>query len=557
MKKVLLFISTLFISIFLYGCYASGSVSEQFEYKFDRFKSKLALSDHLVLDINIELEMLDGTESISDSKIESTMKMCSDPLYADIEMKTDKIKERYVLTQEDNSIYQYKIISEDTIISEYYSSIDDYENSEYETVFGFEYNEETVTLVKEDDYYIFTQQYTDALTEADKEYLENLYNTLGLDLNDILESELVTKFKFEKNSLYMSFDLNADLNMPSISAYYEDLKIKSSIEYNLVIEEFEPINFDDYGVIYRDFENIRDYAILNKTYNLNKVATSIFKFRLEKGYYLLDRSNYHETIDMEFQDSNGNIIKMNKLFNYVDISSSAGCIFEVKEEGDYYLRVNQYPGKVTLKEFDINKYFEVSEISKKIECDLKKEESIYLELTTVSPLICIENNSEYTIAIENVTAKTTEFIRPNTKEFFAPRLGKNCIILSNKVADGKCNVTITSIESDGNPTTKFEDLELITESPSNGFYIHGPLLSKPNLKLVVEEQGYYTFFNKTDKKSSKMSFTIEKVNGSIVDSSGENKYLLSPGEYRVVISTSSLNEYAYGNVYYKFETYPE
>ena len=62
------------------------------------------------------------------------------PLYIDVSAGDGSDKESYVLSQKGNNLYQHEIINENLAITEFYSSVDEYENDEYDIAFGFKFD---------------------------------------------------------------------------------------------------------------------------------------------------------------------------------------------------------------------------------------------------------------------------------------------------------------------------------------------------------------------------------------------------------------------------------
>ena len=141
MKKIVLFLIIFTTSIFLFSCGNAG-VYRQFNTKFEMFKLKVSSTNQIVMDMNIEVELFESSKPLGKNGFEATIKMNESPLYIDVSAGDGSDKESYVLSQKGNDLYQHEIINENLAITEFYSSVDEYENDEYDIAFGFKFDKE-------------------------------------------------------------------------------------------------------------------------------------------------------------------------------------------------------------------------------------------------------------------------------------------------------------------------------------------------------------------------------------------------------------------------------
>ena len=106
------------------------------------FKLKVSSTNQIVMDMNIEVELFESSKPLGKNGFEATIKMNESPLFIDVSADDGSDKESYVLSQNGNDLYQHEIINENLAITEFYSSVDEYENDEYDIAFGFKFDKE-------------------------------------------------------------------------------------------------------------------------------------------------------------------------------------------------------------------------------------------------------------------------------------------------------------------------------------------------------------------------------------------------------------------------------
>ena len=209
MKKIFSLMIMLLTIFLTTGCNFSSSVYRQFNKQFDQFKSKIETTNQVIINMDINIEMYEKSVYLGKDSIAATIKMNQSPLYIDVTMGSGYFEETYILSQKGNDLYEHEVINDNVVITDYYSSVDEYENSEYDSIFDFNYNSKYGKVKKEENFYIFSLTIDDKLTDDDKEYLDDLYDILGLSLDDVLESKLDIKFKFDGDKLFISYDMHS------------------------------------------------------------------------------------------------------------------------------------------------------------------------------------------------------------------------------------------------------------------------------------------------------------------------------------------------------------
>lgn len=546
MKKIFSLMIMLLTIFLTTGCNFSSSVYRQFNKQFDQFKSKIETTNQVIINMDINIEMYEKSVYLGKDSIAATIKMNQSPLYIDVTMGSRYFEETYILSQKGNDLYEHEVINDNVVITDYYSSVDEYENSEYDSIFDFNYNSKYGKVKKEENFYIFSLTIDDTLTDDDKEYLDDLYDILGLSLDDVLESKLDIKFKFDGDKLFISYDMNSDMKVKD-----RNIQVKSYLEYDIRIESFNLIDLDNCEHLSRTIDSVYNYSKIDQVYNYCDTNVRYYKYKLDKGYYYIDRFSDLNDFQFSLYDSNKQKLSINYLFNHSNNKSKYGTMFEVKEDGDYYIKIENCKDTFALKKLNINDYkeYEFKE-NEANELDLKENQFSYIDLSFSKEFICLENSGNTKIKIENLYDNSTYIINSNEKYYIATKKIKNGLILTNLGSNETCNLTVKEVDKSGSLETPYEELEVITNTPSEGFYYCDDY-NNAIIKLIVEEQGYYTFYNTKDGISSKMYFEAKKISGEYYRWMIDNTYLLLPGEYLITMSNSS--NPAYGNVYYEFE----
>ena len=548
MRKFFTVLMTIFAVILLFGCDSNSMLIRKFDREFEQFKSKASRNNQLVFDMNVEVELYEKSVYLGKESVAATIKMNESPLYIDISMGDGIYKESTLFTQKGNNIYEHQIVDENLVVTEYYSSVDDYENSSYDAFNEFDFNSDYGTVEKQDDYYVFTLKLDETLTDEDKEYLEDLYEILNLSLEDILHSEIIIKYKFNKNSLYMSVDLASDMNVNG-----KDIQVNGKVEYDIRIEDFELIDISSYEHVASTIDSVYDYSKLDEFTNRIDIGKRYYKYKLEKGYYYIDRIDDFNDFEFELFNSEKQKISTEYLFYHFNNNTEYGTIFEIKESGDYYIKIDRSHSRFALKKYSIDDYkashFVLNTPNK---IALKNNQFSYIEMESKLPFVCIQNTGKTEIKIEKIYDGQTYFIKPNEKRYIETHDDVISLLITNVGTSEECSFIMEEIDKSGDPNTPYEELEIVTDSPSKGFYYcdtYGYLM----MKMIVEEEGYYTLYNTRDEVSAQMSFFVRSMNGEYAFWIGDTEWLLFPGEYLVTMqSVSSLQE-AYGHIYYEYE----
>ena len=547
MKKFLLcFI--LFICIVLTSCDFNNSndkVYKKFNTEFEQIKTQIESSNQIVFDMNIEMDIWDNTLLVGKTDVKTNFKVNADPMYIEANMRTGVESLNYVYEQIGDSIYQYEL-NNNAAISTYIGSVEEFESSEENSALGFEFDNKKGTAHIEDDYYIFTQKYSESLSEDEKSYLEDLYETLGLSLDDVLNSDYTIRFKFNENGFYMSYDMTINMQYPDLMGFYKELTIKAFIEYEFKIEEFEMINIDEYEVVSDKIENVSRYSNLD-TYYSYYMDQRYYKFNLKKGYYYFD-TNANYNIYPNFYDSNRKIIFPN---NILDVEKK--MIYYIPKDGDYYIHISSYYKPFALKEVDIsNRKVLNLKYNQEMVFNLNQDQFVAMKINDVSSIL-IENTGDNDIKLTSTDLDTYYIVPAKTKMYVFIGILPKDLLIKNIGANGEeCRVKINKIESAG-VNLSYDKLEEITTTPSKGYYIHGGYLDIPMMKLIVEESGFYTFKNNCEE-SMNFSYVIEYYNGGYIQYIEDSKYYLDEGEYIIRLENNDIG-FSYGNVYYEFEKY--
>ena len=331
-----------------------------------------------------------------------------------------------------------------------------------------------------------------------------------------------------------------------------NIQMKSSIEYDIKIEEFELIDLDSCEHISESMDSVYNCSKLNQTYNYHGTNLSYYQYNLEQGYYYIDRLNDNNDFNFTLYNSNKEKLDVNYLIKHYNNKSKYETIFEIKDSGTYYIKLENCNEPFALKKFNNDDYkkhqFILDEIN---EFTLKEKQFSFIDLDFSKEFISIENKGLDDIKIENLYNNVEYTIKPNEKCFIDSKKADNGLIVTNNSSNEICKLIVKEVEKKGNLDTPYEDLEEITNIPSNGFYYCDDN-NNAIIKLIVEEEGYYTFYNTKDEISSKMYFNVEKIGDGYHRWVTDNTYLILPGEYLITMRNSF--GVAYGNVYYEFES---
>jgi hypothetical protein len=372
----------------------------------------MELSEQIVFDMNIEMDVWEDKSLLGKSDVKTNFKVNGNPLYIEADVRSGVESHKYVYEQVEDSIYQYELVG-NTSITSYYSSVDEFESDEENSALGFKFDEKNGTAQIEGDYYVFTQKYADALTDEEKSFLEDLYEVLGVSLDDVLNSELATKFKFNENVFYMSYDMTTTVNMqhPNWPGHYSELSINAFIEYDFKTEEFIMIDLNEFEHISDKIEDITHYSKLDTSYSLYEFS-KYYKFNLKKGYYYISTTKNYNTYP-DFYDSKHNI-----MYPDYTLDIDKNRIYYIPKDGDYYICIRGSERSFALKEFktDNRKVLNVK-FNEEMVFNLNQEQYASFRINDL-PSILVENTGDNDIRLTStdldrdyiIPAKTTMYL---------------------------------------------------------------------------------------------------------------------------------------------------
>ena len=550
MKRIVLFVMCMFTTTLLFSCNSNNKIYNEFNKEFDQIKFKIGLSDQIIFDMNIDMDILDGELLAGKLNMKSKFKVNKEPMYIEADIRVDHESNHYIYSQIDDTIYQYELVEDDTVITSRFLSVDDFENEEINGALGFIYDIENGTATIEDDYYIFTQKYEESLTNDDKDYLEDLYDSLGLSLDDVLNTDFTTKFKFNDNGFYMSYDLLTTIKMeyPNFPGIYKDLTVDAKIEYIFEIKEFELLDLDSFEHISYTMDDISHYSKLDKIYNY-RAYNKFYKFKLDQGYYYFDTFNSSNSIHVNFYDK-----KHNQIDVEYSLDNKNNKIYNIKHNGDYYIEVALYEGDFALRKYNTENHKKLNvALNKEIVVNLNKQQYASMRFNNTNS-IYFENIGDNDIELYSVDTQRYYIIPAKSSKYIFIGIGPIDVLFTNVGNNGdECKMKINEIKSPG-VNKEFEQLEEIKTTPSEGYYIHGGYLTSPELKLIVEESGFYTFYT-SGEEANEFHYSPMVYNGGYVQHIEENTFFMLPGKYTIILDNSSIYDFSYGRVYYEYEKY--
>lgn len=520
----------------------------QFESEFEEIKTEIALREQIVFDMNIEMDILEDKALIKSSNVKTNFRMNKNPMRIEAAIREGLTTQQYIFEQFGDAVYQYEL-KENVAIQTFCANADDYENGTENSALGFEFDIETGIAKLEDDYYIFTQKYGDALTDEERSYLKDVYEVLGISLEEVLNSELTTMFKFDDNGFYMSYNILMTVNMqyPDWPGHYEEFVIEALIEYDFLIEEFDMIDLNEFEIACDNMEDIYYYSKLDTDYSYY-ILNRTYKFKLKKGYYAFETDGLINQIHFlpEFYDENFNLVKIEPIFD-----GDKNKIFYLNNDGDYYVRIPT-DRKFALKEYDISNRKTVDlKLDEEIAFDLNENQCIVMRIDELDSVF-FENMGDNDLIFKSSARDGIFTIPAHSKDYVFFGVGPKEVFFENAGSNGSaCKIKINKIVSAG-VDLSYDELEEITTTPTQGYYISGGYLPSPHVKLIVEESGFYTLKNSCEE-SPDFSFEMMYYNGGYIQSFGYARYYLAKGEY--IIRLSSSYKFSYGNIYYVFEKY--
>lgn len=564
MKKAIYLLVLIFSFMFVVGCDSNETeepsinnneqIYNSFKGEFNKYQLDIADADKLVSEVSVSYTIFSlSDKELGKAKSDSVIKICNSPFYVEATTNVNyEPTKKFIYTFENNKYYQNEIIDDTNIVTSYIDDFDNLDIGDSDEIVDFSFNYEKGTAEYKDGEYTFIQTYKDAIDMQEDVYLADLYKEFGIALSSVLNSNVETKFKFENEQLYMSFEFDLEVVINgSIN------KMNAFISYRFKVEDFEMIDISNHEKIFVDICDVNEYSILDKYYQINyNYHNRVLKYRFNKGFYYLKSNEIDDnSSSFEVLDKNGTPIEINKL---VDVSEEfeLSTVFEIKQDGDYYISFRGCYQSICISEFDINRFKETNiNFGEDISYSLNDKE--YLNVKIDDDIkefgyVMIENKSEHSIKyIGNYSFQVNE-IKPGELDFLRFDLENNILIFVGD--DNSKNITVNVSYQNVKYDDKFEEFEEITTEPSKDLLILQRSMVGKKFKLTVTKTGYYQFncsYNDTNKP---ISFMIQQYEGEHYLNDGSNRYLLTPGTYIITpVNSFSQNEYEYGYASYSVE----
>lgn len=556
MKKAIYLLVLLFSFTFIVGCDSNETeeptinnneqIYNNFKDEFNKYQLDIAVADKLVSEVSVSYTILSlSDKELGKAKSDSVIKICKSPFYIEATTNVNyEDNKKFIYTFENNKYYQNEIIDDTNIVTSYIDDFDNLDIEDSDEIVDFSFNYDKGTAEYKDGEYTFIQNYKDAIDMKEHEYLEDLYKEFGILLSSVLSSNVETKFKFENEQLFMSFEF--DLEVVIDSYVY---KMNALISYRFKVEDFEMMDISNHQKIFVDLWDINEYSKLDVFYkNDFNYHNRCMKYKLNKGYYYFKSSadtNYF--FDFEILDANQCVVEVNKLIDFND-QFELGTVFEIEKDGDYYIQFRYNYQPICLSEFDINNYKEVDIVLGE-DTDLNIGENGYVNINInqkdLGHLI-IENKGDHPIKYFNDLSIQVKEIMPG--EFIIMRNNprrKIILIGDSNSSNTKINVSFQAYQG----TQPIENLEELTLEPSPNLMIAEMAMIDKQYKLVITEEGYYKLNCVFKGVDIPVSFLIQNSDNESLFNDGTNTWLLTPGTY-VVTPLNHSKDYVYGYVSY-------
>ena len=523
-------------------------IYEQFDNEFIEFQNKVSAYGKLVTELNAKnTTVCSSIGYIQNDNIKSTIKVDADYMESDTIENGDRTV--VVYTYEDGIYYANELYNDDYLITSYATDLN-YNQSSTSSLIAFKFNKKTGSASYDGEEYTFIQSYKDILEDEYEEFYNYLYTNLRVNPHDVLDTDVVSKFKFVNDELHVSNVL--EINLDIYGYYYF---IDSTINYVFKLDDFEKIDISNREKIFTSFESVNEYAELDEVYfediqvNLDEY---VYKYKLDKGYYYFKNINGTERYPNEFKvyDKNRELLENNKLTN-LETTFELGTVFEVEKPGDYYIKFSRCYDPVCLSEFDPDNYKEFDVVlGDEMELSIGENGYLYtsIELEEHGYLI-FENNSDCSIKYIANSLFSVEEVQSNSMFIFTGNAGKNSLYLVGDTNTSDIKVKITYVRHSSDQT--LEEFEVITTEPSDNLLICKTHYVDKKYKLIVTETSYYKLNCTYNGVRQKIYFRVQDENKNTIETIGNNTFYLKPGIYIVEPTSYDFDvQFVYGYVSY-------
>lgn len=594
MKKNILFISVFVFIFFLLGCNEktentnstitstsdvieiekvnekqNNKIYKQFEDKFNWYLKNLTESNYLTNNISMTVSMKSNDSYISSTSTINT-KVSLSPLYIEVSGNVDGADQEIVLlTEKEGKIYKSNFITSELIDRDYLMDYAEFEknlltNYTNEDYLNFTFDVTKGNASKDNNTYTFIQQYKDILTQEETSFLTSIYNELGLEATSFLDLKLKTTFTFVKSDLICNFTLN----MPYVIDN-KNFDIKVNMEIKFDYSKFKYMNLNGYKYLMPTrAEDVYDFSKVGEAIEFN-ASESWVKFELEPGLYTF-RNDDHvipNIFDFELFDENLENIEIDYLLGNTDHRNRYELqrYFKINKPGVYYFKINGHSDVYSLEKINYESNFEDINVNvnETIKCTVSDQHSY--------AVIKFNLDEDCIVSLTSLTEdKVTFFAQINgyydslysyntLPGVFVGHKGENVIYVSHdlfifsQVYEYNYKFTLKTYKGSGYEE-KYEDLELLTSSPSKNLYVAGYGIEGGKLRLTLDKPQLVIFCeDRIDGTSQFFKYDVQVYDtGNVQYLHGFNTYILEAGNYIVSLSKDT-NELTAGYVYAKFE----
>ena len=418
MKKIIVFIFVLFTCVFLFGC---GTSSFKSEYR--KMERTLNKSEQVVLDMKATAKLHHGKSVVtSTSRTEKTY-VNADPFYIEIKGLSGP---HLLYTIIGDNLYEHTVLNNEAAQTRLYAPISSLEGQELSDSLKLGFDPKKASYKMEDDYYVFN-----GLSPKGEKYSHDKFkewlDEFDINYGTITGGSIVAKFKFDKGHYYISSEVN--VNYLDDTFLLNSYRLEYKLECEIKIEEFKVKDLSKITYICDKITDIASYTELDQPCNNYSIKNSYYKLHLKNGYYYIDRTGNYTEMYMTIFDSTENAVEIDYLVNQVSKMYKQGCIFYIKDEGDYYFRISNSAEIFYFRNFDISNF-------KEEELEYEKEIKITLDLDDFRVIniqepcnLNVENTGNNDIKI---LCGSQEYLIPvGTKQVISTGLGVHSLVIVN------------------------------------------------------------------------------------------------------------------------------
>lgn len=435
MKRI--FCLILLFSFFVTGCNSNEGKFNKLEQELTNFLNDANESNYLTFYSNVRVNY---------EHVNNYIRMMADPIYFETYVDDD-VDYIEIITQENDKVFEYKVIDNWKVDRTFLGYIED--NSISETKENVDlveltyFNKQKCRIKINDNTYTITGLYKDLIDNESKEMFEEIFKGEETLLEELFNTNVYIKYIFGEENLKM---------VTSLTFKYEDIPIYIEISYSFYISPFDPINIYDGSYIISNptsFEEAYELENLDEGIKCKSGEIVYSIVELEKGMLVANNKD----ASFSLYDMNKNLVSESLSYGNNYINKDLYPYMEVPKKGKYYLAtyktndshenvsVTLYEYETILSDYTVNLNC-VSDYEGEIEGKYDFERFVYNKKeNAVEKSIKIGNTGNSTIYLYRFDSYNDEgliCIKPNSYYQFYLKDGENGFyICQNFLSDCK------------------------------------------------------------------------------------------------------------------------